>query len=34
MSVEHARDVYGVVISGTPPNIIDLVATARCRFKS
>jgi N-methylhydantoinase B len=33
MSVEHARDVYGVVISGTPPNI-DRVATARCRFKS
>jgi len=30
MSVEHARDVYGVVFSGSPPDI-DLVATSRTR---
>jgi hypothetical protein len=28
MSVEHARDVYGVVIAGSPP-AIDVAATAR-----
>jgi N-methylhydantoinase B len=30
MSVEHARDAYGVVISGAPPSV-DVVATAQCR---
>lgn len=33
MSVEHARDAYGVVITGTPPGI-DSVATARRRDSS
>jgi hypothetical protein len=32
MSVEHAREAYGVVIAGTSP-VIDFAATQRSRGK-
>ena len=33
MSVEHARDAYGVVVPGAPPGV-DVAATARRRDSS